>query len=163
MKRIELLAKEHQRAGETLPLIYTETGQIATSEEQLKEIAGIDPVLDVMLKHRQATKLLSTYARKMVPGKRVHGKFEYLMNTGRTSCNGGKKEVGGFNLQNLPKELDAASNHATTIRGCLPVSGGGLVIGAGDSRTFRSMPPSHPAGSSSSGLVNTRAVPSAAL
>lgn len=128
-KRIERLAKEHQQAGEPLPLIYTETGQIATSEEQLHELAGLDPVLDVLLKHRQATKLLSTYAKKMLPGKRVHGRFQYLMNTGRTSCNGGKKEVGGFNLQNLPKELDAVENHATTIRGCfVPAPGNVFVV-----------------------------------
>ena len=113
-KRIERLTREFSN----LPLIYTETGQISTSEEQLHELAGLDPVLDVLLKHRQATKLLSTYAKKMLPGKRVHGKFEYLMNTGRTSCNGGKLEVGGFNLQNLPKERAATKNHATTIRGC---------------------------------------------
>ena len=128
-KRIERLAREHQQAGETLPLIYTETGQIATSEEQLHELAGLDPVLDVLLKHRQATKLLSTYAKKMLPGKRVHGRFQYLMNTGRTSCDGGKLEVGGFNLQNLPKELDAVENHATTIRGCfVPAPGNVFVV-----------------------------------
>jgi len=129
VKRIERLAKEHQRAGEPLPLIYTETGQIATSEEQLKELAAFDPVLDVLLKHRQATKLLSTYAKKMLPGKRVHGRFQYLMNTGRTSCNGGKKEVGGSNLQNLPKERAATENHATTIRGCfVPAPGNVFVV-----------------------------------
>jgi len=129
VKRIERLAREHHRAGEPLSLIYTETGQIATSEEQLKELAGIDPVLDDLLKHRQATKLLSTYAKKMVPGKRVHGKFEFLMNTGRTSCNGGKKDVGGFNLQNLPKETDAATKHENTIRGCfVPAPGNVFVV-----------------------------------
>jgi DNA polymerase I len=122
-KRIERLAKEHQRVGETLPLIYTETGQISTSEEQLKELAGVDPVLDVLLKHRQAAKLLSTYAKKMHAGKRVHGQFQYLMNTGRTSCGG------GFNLQNLPKELDAVNQHETTIRGCfVPAPGNVFVV-----------------------------------
>jgi DNA polymerase I-like protein with 3'-5' exonuclease and polymerase domains len=124
-KRIERLTREFSN----LPLIYTETGQISTSEEQLHELAGIDPVLDVLLKHRQATKLLSTYAKKMLPGKRVHGKFEFLMNTGRTSCNGGKLEVGGFNLQNLPKERAATKNHATTIRGCfVPAPGKVFVV-----------------------------------
>jgi DNA polymerase I-like protein with 3'-5' exonuclease and polymerase domains len=124
-KRIERLTREDKN----LPLIYTEKGQISTSEEQLKELAGLDPVLEVLLRHRQATKLLSTYAKKMLPGKRVHGKFEFLMNTGRTSCNGGKLEVGGFNLQNLPKELDAAEKHTTTIRGCfVPAPGNVFVV-----------------------------------
>ena len=128
-KRLQRLVYEHKRTGEPLPLIYTETGQIATSEEQLKELAGLDPVLEVLLRHRQAKKLLSTYAKKMVPGKRVHGNFEYLMNTGRTSCNGGKKDVGGFNLQNLPKERAATENHATTIRGCfVPAPGNVFVV-----------------------------------
>jgi DNA polymerase I-like protein with 3'-5' exonuclease and polymerase domains len=117
-KRIERLAREHRN----LPLVYTETGQVSTSEEQLKELAGLDPVLDVLLKHRQATKLLSTYAKKMQPGKRIHGKFQYLMNTGRTSCGG------GFNLQNLPKELDAASKHENTIRGCFVPSPGHVFV-----------------------------------
>ncbi len=117
-KRIEKLTREHKN----LPLIYTETGQIATTEEQLHELAGLDPVLEVLLRHRQATKLLSTYAKKMQPGKRIHGKFQYLMNTGRTSCGG------GFNLQNLPKELDAASNHETTIRGCFVPSPGNVFV-----------------------------------
>ncbi len=117
-KRIERLAREDKN----LPLIYTEKGQISTSEEQLKELAGLDPVLEVLLRHRQATKLLSTYAKKMVPGKRVHGKFEFLMNTGRTSCGG------GFNLQNLPKELDAAKKHENTIRGCFVPSLGNVFV-----------------------------------
>ena len=117
-KRIERVAREHRN----LPLVYTETGQVSTSEEQLKELAGLDPVLDVLLKHRQATKLLSTYAKKMQPGKRIHGKFQYLMNTGRTSCGG------GFNLQNLPKELDAASKHKNTIRGCFVPSPGHVFV-----------------------------------
>lgn len=117
-KRIDRLSREHKN----LPLIFTETGRISTSEEQLKELADFDPVLEVLLKHRQATKLLSTYAKKMQPGKRIHGRFQYLMNTGRTSCGG------GFNLQNLPKELDAASNHETTIRGCFVPSPGSVFV-----------------------------------
>jgi DNA polymerase I-like protein with 3'-5' exonuclease and polymerase domains len=117
-KRIERLAAKNK----DLPLAHTETGQIATSEEQLRELSSLDPVLDVLLKHRQATKLLSTYASKMHPGKKVHGRFNYLMNTGRTSCGG------GFNLQNLPKELDAGS-HETTIRGCfVPAPGKVFVV-----------------------------------
>lgn len=117
-KRIERLAREDKN----VTLIYTEKGQIATTEEQLQELADFDPVLEVLLKHRQARKLLSTYAKKMVPGKRVHGKFQYLMNTGRTSCGG------GFNLQNLPKERAATENHATTIRGCFVPAPGNVFI-----------------------------------
>ena len=117
-KRIETLAK----ADPNIQIHRTETGQIATDEEQLTELAAYDPVLEVMLKYRQATKLLSTYANKMKPGQRIHGKFNYLMNTGRTSCSG------GFNLQNLPKELAATKGHETTIRGCFVPSPGNVFV-----------------------------------
>jgi DNA polymerase I len=116
-KRIEKLAI----ADPHIQIHRTETGQIATDEEQLTELAAYDPVLEVMLKYRQASKLLVTYANKMKPGQRIHGKFNYLMTSGRTSCSG------GFNLQNLPKELDAQS-HETTIRGCFVPSPGNVFV-----------------------------------
>ena len=109
-------------ADPNIQIYRTETGQIATDEEQLKELAAYDPVLEVMLKYRQASKLLGTYANKMKPGQRIHGKFNYLMNTGRTSCGG------GFNLQNLPKELAASKSHETTIRGCFVPSPGNVFV-----------------------------------
>lgn len=118
-KRIDKLAK----ADPNIQIHRTEKGQIATDEEQLKELAAYDPALEVMLKYRHASKLLGTYAKKMKPGQMVHGKFNYLMNTGRTSCSG------GFNLQNLPKELDASKSHETTIRGCfVPAPGNVFVV-----------------------------------
>ncbi len=138
-KRIERLAREHKE----IPLAHTESGQIATSEEQLKELAAFDPVLNDLLKHRQASKLLTTYASKMLPGKKIHGHFNYLMNTGRTSCGG------GFNLQNLPKEKPSRNakpaighddevretteerveeKQASTIRGCFVPSPGNVFV-----------------------------------
>ena len=116
-KRIEELAK----ADPNIQIQRTQKGHIATDEEYLEELVAYDPVLEVMLKYRQASKLLVTYANKMKPGQRIHGKFNYLMNTGRTSCGG------GFNLQNLPKELDAQS-HETTIRGCFVPSPGNVFV-----------------------------------
>ncbi len=116
-RRIDKLAK----ADPNIQIHRTETGQIATDEEQLKELAAYDSVLEVMLKYRQASKLLVTYANKMKPGQRIHGKFNYLMTSGRTSCSG------GFNLQNLPKELDA-QRHETTIRGCFVPSPGNVFV-----------------------------------
>jgi hypothetical protein len=122
---------------------HTPTGQIATNEEQLKELAAYDPVFEVMLEYRQASKLLVTYANKMNPGERIHGKFNYLMNTGRTSCSG------GFNLQNLPKEKPPKKEKQTpahaqkveetpeeqgdkrpenTIRGCFVPSPGNVFV-----------------------------------
>jgi DNA polymerase I-like protein with 3'-5' exonuclease and polymerase domains len=116
-RRIDKLAK----ADPNIQIHRTETGQIATDEEQLTELAAYDPVLEVMLKYRQASKLLVTYANKMKPGQLIHGKFNYLMNTGRTSCSG------GFNLQNLPKEL-ATKSHENTIRGCFVPSLGNVFV-----------------------------------
>ena len=117
-KRIQKLLD----ADRNLPIQLTPTGQIATDEEQLHELSGVDPVLGVLLEYRHAQKLLGTYAKKMVSGQRVHGHFKYLMNTGRTSCGG------GFNLQNLPKELDASANHEATIRGCFVPSPGCVFV-----------------------------------
>jgi len=118
-KRIQALVQ----ADKNLSVHYTPSGQISTDEDQLRELSAVDPVLGDMLRYRHAQKLLATYAKKMLPGQKVHGKFMYLMNTGRTSCGG------GFNLQNLPKELDASRNHETTIRGCfVPAPGNVFVV-----------------------------------
>lgn len=116
-KRIQGLVQ----ADKNLPVHYTPSGQISTDEEQLEELAAVDPVLGDMLRYRHAQKLLATYAKKMLPGQKVHGKFMYLMNTGRTSCGG------GFNLQNLPKELGADASEAT-IRGCFVPSPGNVFV-----------------------------------
>jgi len=118
-RRIDKLAKTDSH----IQIHRTETGQIATDEEQLKELAAYDPALEVMLKYRHASKLLGTYAKKMKPGQKIHGHFQYLKTTGRTSCGG------GFNLQNLPKELAANKSHETTIRGCfVPAPGNVFVV-----------------------------------
>jgi DNA polymerase I-like protein with 3'-5' exonuclease and polymerase domains len=116
-KRIQKLLD----ADKNLPVNLTPTGQIATDEEQLRELSGVDPMLGVLLEYRHAQKLLGTYAKKMISGQRVHGRFMCLMNTGRTSCGG------GFNLQNLPKELGANESEAT-IRGCFVPSPGNVFV-----------------------------------
>ncbi len=116
-KRIQKLLD----ADKNFPVLLTPTGQIATDEDQLRELSAVDPVLGVLLEYRHAQKLLGTYAKKMVSGQRVHGQFQYLMNTGRTSCGG------GFNLQNLPKELGAGDGEAT-IRSCFVPSPGHVFV-----------------------------------
>jgi DNA polymerase I-like protein with 3'-5' exonuclease and polymerase domains len=118
-RRIERLARKE---GSQLSLIRTPTGQVATNEEQLLDLANLDPIFRELLNYRQAKKLLTTYLQKMVPGKRLHGRFEYLMNSGRTSCGG------GINFQNLPKELDAAGSHQATIRSCFVAPPGSVFV-----------------------------------
>lgn len=116
-KRIQRLMNRERN----IPVAYTETGQIATDEDQLSGLACFDPLLAEVLNYRRASKLLETYLKKM--SGRLHARFNFLMNTGRTSCSG------GFNLQNLPKERDATEKHETTVRGCfVPAPGKVFVV-----------------------------------
>ena len=75
--------------------------------------------------YRKMEKLESTYLSKM-DRPRMHPRFNYLLRTGRTSCD-------GFNLQNLPREtgLLAEDPEAVSIRGCF-VPGKGKVFIDGD-------------------------------
>lgn len=52
---------------------------------------------------------------------RLHPKFGYLLQTGRTYCGG------GFNLQNLPKEKDEG-DAAATVQGCFVPAEGRVFI-----------------------------------
>lgn len=116
-KRIQRLMR--RSAG--IHVNYTETGQIALDDEQLANLESVEPLFRRLRQHRAASKLLETYLKKM--GGRLHARFNFLMNTGRTSCGG------GFNLQNLPKERDATANNETTIRGCfVPAPGNVFVV-----------------------------------
>lgn len=60
-KRIERLATSDRN----IPILRTDTGQVATDEEQLKELSAYDPVLGVILRYRHASKLHGTYLKKM--------------------------------------------------------------------------------------------------
>jgi len=104
------------------PLKRTIGGKWATAQEYLNELADDIPGLHELLMFRNAEKLISTYVAKM-RRPRLHPHFGYLLVTGRTYCDG------GFNLQNLPKELngDPDQEAAATIRGCF-VAGPGHVF-----------------------------------
>ena len=74
------------------------SGKWSTAEEDLADLAREDPFFADYAAYRTAEKLLGTYLRKM--GRtRLHPRFGYLLQTGRTYCGG------GFNLQNLPKDV----------------------------------------------------------
>lgn len=79
----------------------TKTGQYVTDEEKLAELAPNYPIIQLILKHRGLSKLLSTYVAAlptMVNPKsgRIHSSFnQALAATGRLSSN-------NPNLQNIP-------------------------------------------------------------
>ncbi|MEO7130060.1 MAG: DNA polymerase [Dermatophilaceae bacterium] len=112
-------AREHPE----VELALTPSGEkYSTAEEDLAPLASEGEFFAAYARYKAAEKLASTYLRKM-DRPRLHPKFGYLVDSGRTSCGG------GFNLQNLPKEKDekAATN---TIRGCFVPGEGKVFIDA---------------------------------
>jgi DNA polymerase I-like protein with 3'-5' exonuclease and polymerase domains len=122
-KALQSILAELQREHRGIELRRTESGaKYSTAEEDLAELADVDPFFQDLATYRATEKLASTYLSKM--GRpRLHPKFAYLLATGRISCGG------GFNLQNLPREADA-SDAARTIRGCFVPAQGHLFIDA---------------------------------
>ncbi len=109
-KALQSILASFQRKHPEIELVRTETGKFSTAEDDLLELVRLDQFFKDFITHRSAHKLTSTYLCKM--GKnRLHPRFGYLLATGRTYCGG------GFNLQNLPRELDKTDATAT-IRGC---------------------------------------------
>ena len=108
---MQSILAELQRKHRGIELRRTESGtKYSTAEEDLAELAAVDPFFQDLTTYRATEKLASTYLSKM--GRpRLHPRFAYLLATGRISCGG------GFNLQNLPRESDE-SDAARTIRGC---------------------------------------------
>jgi hypothetical protein len=124
-KAIQSILAQFHREHPEVELQRTPSGAWSTAEEDLAELAADDPFFADYLKYRQAEKLLSTYLRKMGP-IRLHPKFGYLLETGRTYCGG------GFNLQNLPTEKDLLKGDpdAATIRGCFTPAEGNVFVDA---------------------------------
>jgi hypothetical protein len=109
-KAMQSILKEFARTHPEIELKWTESGEkYSTAEEDLAELAAVDKFFSDYTRYRSAQKLAKTYLSKM-DRPRLHAKFGYLLETGRTYCGG------GFNLQNLPKEQDQ-SKAASTIRG----------------------------------------------
>jgi hypothetical protein len=122
-KAMQSILNEFHRNNPHVPLKRTESGKNwSTAEEDLAELAGQDPFFTDYAKYRHAEKLLSTYLSKMGPA-RVHPRFGFLLETGRTYC-------GGVNLQNLPKEdhLLKEDPEAATIRSCFVPAEGCVFI-----------------------------------
>ena len=122
-KALQSILQQFRREHREIELRRTESGaKFSTAEEDLAELARIDPFFKDLVTYRAAEKLASTYLSKM--GRpRLHPRFAYLLATGRVSCGG------GFNLQNLPGEVDEA-DAARTIRGCFVPSEGHVFVDA---------------------------------
>jgi DNA polymerase I-like protein with 3'-5' exonuclease and polymerase domains len=122
-KALQSILAQFQREHPRIELKRTESGaKYATGEEDLAELAALDPFFQDLVTYRAAEKLVSTYLSKM-DRPRLHPRFAYLLATGRMSCGG------GFNLQNLPRESDV-SDAARTIRGCFVPSRGHVFVDA---------------------------------
>lgn len=120
-KVLQSLLTEFQRDNPDLELKRTESGeQWSTAEEDLTHLVSKDGFFRDYVIFKAAEKLLSTYLVKMGQ-PRLHPKFGYLLETGRTYCGG------GFNIQNLPKELDEKSP-GSTVRGCFVPGEGNVFI-----------------------------------
>jgi DNA polymerase I-like protein with 3'-5' exonuclease and polymerase domains len=122
-RALQSILNQFHREHPDVEMRRTESGkQWSTTEEDLAELAAEDEFFADLIKYRQAEKLLTTYLRKMGPA-RLHAKFGYLLETGRTYCGG------GFNLQCLPREKDLLQEDpdAATVRGCF-VPGDGKVF-----------------------------------
>ncbi|HKB38459.1 MAG TPA: DNA polymerase, partial [Gemmataceae bacterium] len=121
-KALQSFLEEFHRANPDVELKRTASGeQWSTAEEDLADLAQEDPFFHDYATYRHAEKLLATYLDKMGTA-RLHPRFGYLVQTGRTCCS-------GFNLQNLPNEKDLLDEDpgATTMRGCF-VPGEGKVF-----------------------------------
>jgi hypothetical protein len=121
-KALQSILSELKRTSPDLPLVTTSTGKWSTAEEHLAELAMEDSFFADLATYRASEKLLSTYVRKL-HRPRVHARFGYLLETGRTCCGG------GLNLQNLPKEKDEG-DAAATVRGSFVPDEGDVFIDA---------------------------------
>jgi len=105
-KALQSILSTLKRQNPGLELKTTASGKWSTAEEDLADLAREDPFFGDYAAYRTAEKLLGTYLRKM--GRtRLHPRFGYLLQTGRTYCGG------GFNLQNLPNERSEQSAAST--------------------------------------------------
>jgi hypothetical protein len=122
-KALQHILNEFHRSHPEVEMHRSPSGKDWSAKgEHLAELAREDAFFGDFLQFRAAEKLLSTYLNKM--GRpRLHARFGYLLETGRTYCSG------GFNLQNLPKEK-TEQDATATIRGCFVPADGHVFIDA---------------------------------
>ena len=98
----------------------TEWGKWSTKAENLAPLGEYDEHFRELSTFRATEKLKNSYLDKMERDV-VYPKYGILATTGRTSCRG------GFNLQSLPREVDATGGESS-IRGCFVPRPGHVFI-----------------------------------
>lgn len=120
--RLEAILARVERELGALP--RTEQGRYSRSAEDLEEFATRSPFIHMYLRHQELNKIRNTFMEPLHRADaRVRGKFNVLVNTGRTSCSGKRSEDGaraGLNLQNLPRE--------DSVRECFKASPGHVLF-----------------------------------
>src|SRR5262249_19848860 len=101
-KALQSILSQFRRENPDVELRTTPTGKWSTAEENLAELAAVDTFFADFSTFKTCEKLLSTYLKKMGQ-PRLHPRFGYLLETGRTYCGG------GFHFHKLPREKDPAS------------------------------------------------------
>ena len=107
-KRLDaiLAGLERNTLSERLP--RAESGKYSHCADDLEEYRGRSKFIDAYLRFQELNKVRNTFMAPLEKGGTVvRGRFNVLVNTGRTSCSGSRNEDGersGLNLQNLPRE-----------------------------------------------------------
>ncbi|MBI3832489.1 MAG: hypothetical protein HY291_23395 [Planctomycetes bacterium] len=121
-KLTRILAQVERELNESLP--RTATGEFSRSAEEIEEFAGRSKFIKLYLRYEELHKLRAVFMDPLSRAEnRVRGRFNLLVNTGRTSCGGRRDEDGertGLNLQNLPRDGD--------VRNCFVASPGYLLF-----------------------------------
>jgi DNA polymerase I-like protein with 3'-5' exonuclease and polymerase domains len=118
---MQSILKQFAREHPDVELKLTDSGEkFSTAGDHLAELAAEDDFFAAYAEYKAAETLVSTYLTKM-DRPRLHPRFGFLLETGRTYCGG------GFNLQGLPRETNEKSA-TRTIRGAF--------VPGGDSEVF---------------------------
>lgn len=113
-------------------LTRRESGEYSHKGEDLEEFRHQSEFIDAYLTYEELHKLHSTFVLKLKHAdKHVRGRFNVLVNTGRTSCSSytnDEDKQEGLNLQNLPKPKKGST--CIPVRECFVPSPGHLFLNA---------------------------------
>lgn len=121
-KRLDAIFAGIERELGALP--RTEKGKYSRAADDLEEFSCRSPFLRCYLRYQELNKIRNTFLDPLVRSDgRVRGRFNVLVNTGRTSCSGKRgdgEEAKGLNLQNLPRD--------GAVRSCFVPTSGHLLF-----------------------------------
>jgi len=99
--------------GNFLPLTR-KGGQLITDDEHLLKMQ--DPMAHVVLEHRHASKMESTYIRPYLNADRAYTTLRMEATTGRVNSTGAGNEQPDRNLQNIPKNAERKQDNVSSVR-----------------------------------------------